>query len=91
MARTKSEKSGWLEATETFVAVFDARPKKYRMVIVRDRHTGKLAEVPLTELPPEDEGSEGRDLLVKKGDIFTPDDEVVKHLPQHFRPTSRTP
>ncbi len=81
-----------MEATETFVFVLGARPKEWRKVIVRDRHTGQLAEVSLQgEEPPIDEGDPGRTFVVKKGELYLPDEEVVQHKPQHFRPTSRTP
>jgi hypothetical protein len=83
--------TGWMEATETFLFVLDARPPEYQVEVVRDRHTGRLAEVPLTEYPPLDPGSEGRVFLVKKGDMYLPDDEVVQHKPQHFRPAAPRP
>jgi hypothetical protein len=83
--------TGWLEATETFLFVLDARQPEYRVEVVRDRRTGKLAEVPLTEFPPLHEGSEGRVFLVTKGELYLPTEEVVQHKPQHFRPTTRTP
>ena len=93
MPRTthKEETSEWLEATETFLFVLGARAPEYRIAVVRDRHTGRLAEVPLTEFPPIDEGSDGQTFVVKKGDLYLPTDTVVQHKPQHFRPTSRTP
>lgn len=88
MATTTSTDTGWMEATETFLFVLDAKQPEYRVEVVRDRHTGQLAEVPLTEYPPIDPGSEGRVFLVTKGNLYLPDDEVVQHKPQHFRPAA---
>jgi hypothetical protein len=38
-------KIGKVECREAFVGVIGARPPEYRTAIVRDRHTGQLAEV----------------------------------------------
>ena len=38
--------TGWVEATETFLFVLDARQPEYQVEVVRDRRTGTLAEVP---------------------------------------------
>lgn len=89
--KTKTAGTGWVEATETFVHVADARPVEYQKRIVRDNHTRKLAEIDIHELPPLDPGSEGRTFVVAKGELYLPDDEIVQRKPQHFRPTTRTP
>ena len=81
--------TGWVEATDTFLFVLGARPPEWRKVIVRNNRTGQLAEVSLQgEEDPIDPGDEGRTFLVKKGDLYLPDDEVVQHKPQHFRPAA---
>jgi hypothetical protein len=58
MATTKTT-IGKVECREAFVGVIGARPPEFRTAIVRDRHTGQLAEVTLNELPPIDEGDPG--------------------------------
>jgi len=89
---TEQAPAGWMEALETFVFVLGARNPVWRKIIVRDRHTGQLAEVSLQgEEPAIDPGDEGRTFVVQKGKLYLPDEEVVRHKPQHFRPTTRTP
>ena len=92
MSKAHAEEPRWMEATQTFVFVLGARPPEWRKIVVRDRHTGKLAEVSLQgEEEPIDPGDTGRTFVVKKGELYLPDEEVVVHKPQHFRPASRTP
>ena len=89
-ATEQAPAAGWMEALETFVLVLDARNPVWRKIIVRDRHTGQLAEVSLQgEEPPIDPGDDGRTFVVQKGKLYL--QEVVRHKPQHFRPTTRTP
>lgn len=47
-------KTKWAEARKAVVVTVGARPPIFRTTIVRNRHTGKLAEVPLApmEAPP---------------------------------------
>jgi hypothetical protein len=49
-----------VEANEAMVVTVGARPIEWQKRIVRDRHTGKLAEIDIHELPPVDEGDLGR-------------------------------
>jgi hypothetical protein len=75
----------WMECHTAFVWVQGARPVKYRTAYVRDRHTGRIAEVPLTEYPPEDEGSHGVTRVVAKGERLPSDDPAVLAKPGYFR------
>ena len=65
------------------LVVLGARAPVYRTVIVRDRHTGKLAEVPLApcEAPPIDEGDEGTTYVFAKGEKVPADHPVVIERP----------
>ena len=87
MPRAHEEQPRWMEATMAFVAVLDAAPPRWREVVVRDRHTGKLAEVSLVgEEEPIDPGDPGRTFAVQKGERFPPDAEIVVRKPAYFRP-----
>lgn len=60
----------------------------YRTVIVRDRHSGRLAEVPLApiEAPPLDEGDEGRSYAFRRDEEVYDDHEAVQQSPHLFVP-----
>lgn len=76
---------GKVEALRAFIWIHGARQAEYRKAIVRDRRTGRLAEVALTEFPPLVEADEGEHLVVTKGEKFFEDDPVVQALPAQFR------
>lgn len=81
------EEPRWMEATIAFVAVLDARAPKWREIVVRNRHTGRLAKVSLHgEEEPIDPGDPGRTIVVRKGERFLSDDEIVVRKPALFRP-----
>jgi hypothetical protein len=80
------KKPRWLQAREAVVVIVGARAPVYRTVIVRDRKTGQLAEVPLApiEAPPIDEGDEGRPYVFSKGERVLSDHEAVAASPGSF-------
>jgi hypothetical protein len=53
---TSTKKVGKVECREAFVGTIGARPPEWQKALVRDRHSGQLAEVTLHELPPIDGG-----------------------------------
>ena len=83
MARTE-EKPKWLQAREAVVVFVGARAPVYRIAIVRDRHTGKLAEVPLTEYEPLDPGSEGTSYVFSRGERVLSDHPACLESPGSF-------
>jgi hypothetical protein len=85
MPRTQTrEAMRKVEAVEACVVVVGARPPEYRTAIVRDRHTGKLAEVTLNEYPPIDEGDDGMTYVFKKGEQVRADHPAVADCPSAF-------
>jgi hypothetical protein len=83
MPTTKS-KIGKVECREAFVGVIGARPPEWRTALVRDRHSGQLAEVTLTELPPIDEGDDGVTFCFKRGEQIPSDHPAVAEWPSLF-------
>jgi hypothetical protein len=83
---TKNTTSDWYMAKLPFLWVQGARPPVPRTVIVRDRDTGKLVEVPLApcEAPLLDEGDEGTTYVFSKGEKVPADHPAVTHKPQNF-------
>jgi hypothetical protein len=75
-----------VEANEAMVVTVGARPIEWQKRIVRDRHTGKLAEIDIHELPPVDEGDLGRFYVFKRGEQVPADHEAVLDAPGCFRP-----
>jgi hypothetical protein len=75
-----------MQAREAVVVVVGARAPIYKTTIVRDRHSGKLAEVPLApiEAPPIDEGDLGRSYVFAKGERVLSDHEAVLASPGSF-------
>ena len=84
MASTTT-KPKMMQANEACVVTVGARPIEYQKRIVRDRHTGKLAEVDLHELPPVDEGDLGRSYVFKRDERVRADHEAVADAPGCFR------
>jgi hypothetical protein len=84
MATTKP--SGKVKANVAVGVIVDAKPPVYRTTIVRDRHTGKLVEVALTEFEPIDPGSEGRFYVFKQGEEVSAEHEAVLTSPGSFSP-----
>lgn len=74
----------WVEAREAFVWVQGARPPEYRTAIMRDRHSGQLAEVALTELPPLDPGVTGIPHAFKRGEKIPADHPAAVAKPGYF-------
>jgi hypothetical protein len=92
MATKTSTEPVWLQAREAVVITVGARPPVYETAIVRNRHTGQLAEVPLNpERPPLDPGDEGRWYVFKKGERVLSDHEAVIESPGSFVPYIRPP
>jgi hypothetical protein len=79
-------KVGKLEVRENCVITIGARPIRYQKRIVRDRHTGKLAEIDIHELPPEDEGDLGVSYAFAKHEQVRVDHPAVKDAPGCFAP-----
>jgi hypothetical protein len=80
---TKTKK---VQAREACVVTVGARPVVYEKRIVRDRHSGKLAEIDIHELPPVDPGSEGTSYVYKKGEEEWSDAPAVLDSPSSFVP-----
>jgi hypothetical protein len=74
----------WVQARETMVVILGARNPTFRTAVVRDRHNGRLVEVPLTEYPPLDEGSEGTSYPFARGEKVLDDHPAVVAGPQRF-------
>jgi hypothetical protein len=97
MTKTSTETTGpvWLMAREPVLVVCGARPKLYRKLIVRDRHSGRLVEIddtdpcepdPNTGIPPNilDPGDEGRTYVFRKGEAVLSDHEACITSPGSF-------
>jgi hypothetical protein len=74
-----------LVAREAVVVVVGARAPEFEKKVVRDRRTGKLAEVTLHEAPPLDEGDEGTSYVFRKGEFVEADHPAVLDCPGMFR------
>lgn len=85
MAGTKT-KTDMVVTKEACVITVGARPIEWQRRIVRDRHTGKLAEIDIHELPPVDEGDLGRSYTFTRGELVPADHEAVLDAPGCFRP-----
>jgi hypothetical protein len=79
------KKNSKVEARDTVVVVVGARPIEYVKRIVRDRHTGKLVEIDIHEVPPVDEGDEGIPYVFKAGEKVRRDHPAVEACPGAFR------
>ena len=90
MTTKTTTSTGWMAAKLSFVWVEGASPPVYKTSIVRDRHTGRLAEVPLApcEHPPIDEGDDGVTHVFANGEKVTADHPAVAANPQYFVPAS---
>jgi hypothetical protein len=86
--KTNTESPEWVQAREAMVVVLGARAPVYKTVIVRDKHTGKLAEVPLApiEHPPLDEGDPETTYVFSKGEKVLSDHPAVLDGPHRFVP-----
>jgi hypothetical protein len=84
MATKTSEKK--VQAKLACVITVGAKPIEYQKRIVRDRHTGKLAEIDVHELPPVDPGNEGIGYAFKQGEEVWSDHPAVLDAPGCFRP-----
>jgi hypothetical protein len=84
MASTTTTKM--MQANEACVITVGARAPVYEKAIVRDRHTGKLAEVDMNpERPPVAEGDLGRSYVFKRDEKVRADHEAVLDAPGCFR------
>jgi hypothetical protein len=75
-----------MRAKQAVVVVVGARPIEYQKRIVRDRHTGKLAEIDMHELPPVDEGDEGIGYAFRADEEVWSDHPAVLDAPGCFLP-----
>ena len=75
-----------VQAREAIGICVGARPPVYATVIVRDRATRQLVEVPLTELEPVDPRDEGRFYVFSRGEKVAADHEAVLDCPGAFAP-----
>jgi hypothetical protein len=82
----KTKERGKVRAREACVICVGASPIIYEKRIVRDRHTGKLAEIDMHELPPVDPGSEGIPYVFKKDEEAWDDHPAVLDAPGCFVP-----
>jgi hypothetical protein len=75
-----------VKAREAIVVVVGARPPVYKTALVRNRHTGLLAEVEMQppEADPLDPGSMGRSYVFKAGEEVDADHEAVLDCPGAF-------
>lgn len=80
-----STKPKMMIAKEACVIVVGASPIEYERRIVRDRHTGKLAEIDIHELPPVREAEPGRTYVFRRGEEVPADHEAVLDGPGRFR------
>jgi hypothetical protein len=85
MASTSTKQPKMMVAREAVVIVVGASPIEYQRRIVRDRHTGKLAEIDIHELPPVREAEPGRSYAFRRGEEVPADHEAVLDAPGHFR------
>jgi hypothetical protein len=81
--KTKPSK---VKAKQACVITVGARPIVWEKRVVRDNHTGKLAEIDIHELPPLDPGSEGIGYAFKAGEETWSDHEAVLDAPGCFVP-----
>jgi hypothetical protein len=72
-------------ARDAVVVVVGASPIEYEKRIVRDRHTGKLAEIDAHELPPVKEAVEGVSYVFARGELVEADHPAVLDCPGMFR------
>jgi hypothetical protein len=87
MTAATKKKVGRVKAIHACAITVAARAPVYETVIVRDRRTGKLAEVELNpERPPLDEGDPGRFYAFTRGEEVSADLEAVLDAPAAFEP-----
>jgi hypothetical protein len=78
-------KTGKVQAREACVITVGARPVEWQKRIVRDRRTGKLAEIDMNpELPPLDPGSEGVSYAFSRHEQVDADHPAVLDAPGCF-------
>jgi hypothetical protein len=75
-----------MRAREAVVVTVGARPITWEKRIVRDRHTNKLVEIDMHELPPVDEGAEGIAYAFKRDEEVWSDHPAVLDAPGCFLP-----
>jgi hypothetical protein len=83
---TKTKEVGKVRTKLACVITVGASPIIYDKRIVRDRHTGKLAEIDMHELPPLDPGDEGIPYAFKAGEEVAADHPAVLDAPGCFVP-----
>jgi hypothetical protein len=83
---TNTTSPRWVMAKEAHVAFVGARAPVYKTTIVRDRHSGRLAEVPLApiEHPPIDEGTEGAVYVFARGERVLSNHPAVIDGPHRY-------
>jgi hypothetical protein len=77
-----------LQAKEAIVVVVGARPIEYQKRIVRDRHSGKLAEIDLHEFPPWMRATRARPLPSSAGRRCEQTHPAVAACPNAFIPVA---
>ncbi len=83
--KTSTTSPVWVQAREAVIVTVGARAPVYRTTVVRDRRTGRLAEVDLNpEAPPLVEGDEGTFYVFKKGEKVLDDHPAVLASPGSF-------
>jgi hypothetical protein len=75
-----------MRVRQACVVTVGASPIVYEKRIVRDRHTGKLAEIDIHELPPADPGDEGIPYVFSKDEEVWSDHPAVLDAPGCFLP-----
>jgi hypothetical protein len=82
--RTQAEPR-WVQARDTFLYIEGARAPEWRKIVVRNKRTGQLAEVPLVgEEDPVDPGDEGTTYVLAKGEKVLSDHPAVVARPGYF-------
>jgi hypothetical protein len=83
---TKTQERRKMRARKAVVVTVGARPIVWEKRIVRDRHTGKLVEIDMHELPPVDPGDEGIGYVFKADEEAWSDHPAVLDAPGCFIP-----
>lgn len=82
----KTKARSKVRAREACVIVVGARPVEWPKIMVRDKRTGKLAEIDHHEAGPLDPGSEGIPYAFKKDEQAWDDHPAVLDAPGCFVP-----
>jgi hypothetical protein len=86
----KTKEVGKVRTKLACVITVGASPVVWEKRIVRNRHSGKLVEVDLHELPPLDPGDEGIPYAFRAGEEVAADHSAVLDAPGCFVPVDAT-